>query len=95
VSALKFPQPPKPRAMTVQLEDRGQDFTEWDLDEDGVVVACRPCQEIVWCGVKVRNHATLRCGSTLLLTLSDGRETTLNYKAAMVGRVAPAQRRAA
>jgi hypothetical protein len=92
--AAKLPQPRKPKAVTVQLEDCGQDFTEWDLDEDGAVVACRPLQELVWCGVKVRNHAGLRRGSALQLTLSDGRETVLNYKAAMVGRLAPAQRRA-
>lgn len=38
--------------ITVQFEDQGQDFLEWDI-QDGVVVGCRPFQASVWCGVEI------------------------------------------
>lgn len=42
---------------TIHFEDHGQDFLEWDLDADNVVIACRPCQGWVWIGNKVMNKA--------------------------------------
>lgn len=86
-SAVRAAPPPKPVAMRVELEDHGQDFLEWDLDEAGVVLDCRPFQAALWVGVRVRNHARLRAGSPLLLTLVNGDEITLNYPAAMVMRM--------
>ncbi|MCY1408136.1 hypothetical protein D3C76_654870 [compost metagenome] len=38
---------------TIYFEDLGQDFLEWDIDRNGVVVASRPFQAEVWCGTVV------------------------------------------
>lgn len=37
-------------AKTLTFEDSGQDFLEWDLDENNVVIACRPFQGRFWRG---------------------------------------------
>jgi hypothetical protein len=63
--------------VTVELEDHGQDFLEWDI-ENGEVIACRPFQEGVWKGVKVHNE-TFEPGTILDITLPDGRRSTLKY----------------
>lgn len=39
--------------ITLVFEDKGQDFLEWDLDKNNVVVGCRPFQYRMWRGVKV------------------------------------------
>lgn len=88
--------PAKPAVTKVELVDRGQDFTEWHLDEDGVVVDCKPHQAEIWRGVKVRNHHQLRAGVRLHLLLANGDERTLDYPADMVYRLPrPVQGRAA
>lgn len=38
---------------TIIFEDKGQDFTEWVIN-DGVVVDCQPCQAFVWVGKEVQ-----------------------------------------
>ena len=38
---------------TIFFEDNGQDFLEWDIDDNGVVKACRPLQEELWLDTKV------------------------------------------
>lgn len=40
---------------TIIFEDHQQDFLEWDIDVDGMVVTCRPFQGWVWEGRKVVN----------------------------------------
>lgn len=60
------------------FEDRGQDFLEWDIDEDGVVVDSRPFQAGIWKGklvsnVKVGEHPTI-------MNLRDGEQRQLNYR---------------
>jgi len=40
---------------TIYFVDEGQDFLQWDINEEGVVTACRPFQGWVWCGTKVLN----------------------------------------
>lgn len=40
---------------TIVFEDHSQDFLEWDIDEHGVVVGCRPFQASTWCGGRVLN----------------------------------------
>ncbi len=62
---------------TVFLEDHGQDFLEWDI-EDGVVVDCRPFQGWLWKGTKVHN-TDIKPGDILKITTTDGLERTLNY----------------
>lgn len=38
---------------TITFEDNGQDFLEWDVNEQGIVIDCRPFQKWMWCGCKV------------------------------------------
>lgn len=59
------------------LEDQGQDFLEWDI-EDGIVVGCRPFQSWLWNGTKVHN-ATIQPGDILEITPPSSERTTLNY----------------
>lgn len=47
---------------TIVFEDHGQDFLEWDVDDDGVVVGCRPFQAPFWCGVIVEYPDDLKPG---------------------------------
>ncbi|MDO9334186.1 MAG: hypothetical protein Q7T57_06675 [Dehalococcoidales bacterium] len=68
---------------TVELEDHGQDFLEWDL-KDGVVVACRPFQGWVWNGTLVHN-TVITPGAILRITMMrKGKKTTLKYPVAKV-----------
>lgn len=63
----------------IHLEDRGQDFLRWDIDQYGVVVECQPFQAWVWNGTKVTNFESLGPGDILQIIDREGRETTLNY----------------
>jgi len=63
--------------ITVQLEDHGQDFLEWDI-EDGVVVDCRPFQGWLWNGTMVHN-TDIRPGDILEIVTRRGEELKLNY----------------
>ncbi|MBA7623088.1 hypothetical protein ES703_30480 [subsurface metagenome] len=63
--------------ITVYLEDHGQDFLEWDI-EDGTVVDCRPFQGWLWKGMKVHN-TDIQPGDILQITTTDGAEMTLKY----------------
>ena len=53
---------------TITFQDHGQDFLEWDLDDAGVVVACRPFQANMWVGKVVENHADIARGGIALLS---------------------------
>lgn len=73
---------------TIVLEDHGQDFLEWDIDEKGVVVGVRPFQEWLWKGTRVLNKI-VREGSILKIRLPRRRtDTTLKYRVESVRRVA-------
>jgi hypothetical protein len=41
--------------ITVFFVDEGQDFLEWDINDEGKVVACRPFQADIWMGIVVHN----------------------------------------
>lgn len=47
---------------TIHFADHGQDFLEWDLNAEGLVVACRPFQEWAWKGYKVYEPEKLQPG---------------------------------
>lgn len=64
----------------IELDDHGQDFLWWEIDDDGVVTGCGPMQGWVWVGVMVLNHADLEQGDVLHIQTQDGRTTTLNYR---------------
>lgn len=38
---------------TIFFEDQGQDFLEWDINDDNEVIDSRPFQRRVWVGFKV------------------------------------------
>jgi hypothetical protein len=40
---------------TIVFVDEGQDFLEWDINDKGIITACRPFQGWVWVGTKVKN----------------------------------------
>ncbi len=67
---------------SVELEDHGQDFLEWDI-KDGVAVGCRPFQGWVWNGTLVHN-AAITPGDILRITMRKGKKTTLKYPVAKV-----------
>jgi hypothetical protein len=56
---------------TIYFLDEGQDFLEWDINEEGVVTACRPFQGWVWVGTKVKNK-DIKPGDTLDITSKAG-----------------------
>lgn len=62
---------------TIFLEDHGQDFTEWDI-ENGVVVGCRPFQGWLWNGTIVEN-TNIKPGDILLIVTREGSKLKLNY----------------
>ena len=62
---------------TIYLEDHGQDFLEWDI-EDGSVVGCRPFQGWLWNGTQVHN-TDIKPGDILDITPKNGERTKLNY----------------
>ena len=65
--------------ITVYLEDHGQDFLEWDI-EDGVVVGCRPLQGWVWNGTIVHNE-NIKRGDILVTTAPSGhRDSRMNLR---------------
>ncbi len=67
--------------LTIELEDHGQDFLEWDIDDTGKVVDCRPFQADVWKGTIVHNR-DIRPGDILFIVTPIGKRKkllTLNY----------------
>jgi len=76
---------------TIELEDHGQDFLEWDIDDQGKVVDCRPFQGWVWNGTIVHNK-DIRPGDILVITTPRDQKTamTLGYRVESV-READAQ----
>jgi len=40
----------------ITFEDHGQDFLEWDVDENGEVIHSRPFQNQVWSGGFIWNE---------------------------------------
>lgn len=57
--------------ITVFFKDEGQDFLEWDINDEGKVVACRPFQGDIWIGTTVHNK-DIKPGNLLDFTAADG-----------------------
>lgn len=75
--------------ITVEIEDHGQDFLEWDI-ENHKVVGCRPCQSWIWVGTLVTNKR-IRKGSILRLIIKGGEEIIdLKYPVVAVRKAVPA-----
>jgi len=73
----------------IELEDHGQDFTSFIVDEDGNVVETKPCQGWVWNGSKVMNKR-IRVGSRLILRTPNmapvSEPLTLRYRVIAISR---------
>lgn len=68
---------------TVHFEDHFQDFLEWDIDANGVVVASRPFQASQWCGARLVSNP--EPGKTLrYVSPHDGKEYGIRYPVAKV-----------
>ncbi|MGB0212955.1 hypothetical protein [Algiphilus sp.] len=81
----------RPVRYLVRLQDHGQDFLEWSLDDRGNVVDCGPFQGWHWCRYRVINPLdNLRSGHVLWLVPRDepmAEARTLNYPVAEVREV--------
>jgi hypothetical protein len=58
-------------AKTIIFVDYGQDYIEWDLDEDGFITECRPFNSQHWLGARVKNHLTIEAGDFATIELDD------------------------
>ena len=57
-------------SITIEFEDLGQDFLVWTLNENGVVIECKPFQAWLWKGRQVVDYASLKRGHVVHLDLS-------------------------
>jgi hypothetical protein len=62
---------------TITFEDQGQDFLEWDINDKGKVVDCRPFQNSVWNGTQVLFHKVIKVGDRLYVNPPYGRPTAM------------------
>lgn len=65
---------------TVHFEDHGQDFLEWDVDENGTVTDCRPFQASTWVGT---THVQVDDDGTVRGISNSGRLLQMRYRAAV------------
>jgi phage gp16-like protein len=70
------------KCRTIVFEDFGQDFFEWDVDENNSVVGCRPFQAWVWCGAQVLGE--IAPGAYLRIRTKLGNEIPLRHKVVSV-----------
>jgi len=73
--------------ITVFFADDGQDFLEWDINDKGEVVDCRPFQGDIWIGTKVHNK-DIQPGDHLNLTMTDGTSRCLIHAVEKVQEIA-------
>lgn len=64
----------------IHIQDHGQDFLWWDVNEDGDVVDCGPFQASVWVGSELRLPVELlEPGDPINFVSPNGEFMTLNY----------------
>lgn len=66
--------------VTIEFEDRGQDFTRWTCDETGKVIECAPFQGWLWEGVTVLSPEALKRGEPVDFVNHEGHVRTLAYR---------------
>jgi len=69
-------------SVTVELEDHGQDFLEFDI-AGGRIVQTRPFQGDVWNGLRVANRA-LAAGDKIRLCIPGMKKMSLKYPVSAV-----------
>lgn len=63
---------------TIFFEDNGQDFLQWDIDQDGVVTDSRPFQAGAWVGTFLSD---IKVGGRPTITHPrEGIQRLLNYR---------------
>jgi hypothetical protein len=73
--------------ITVSFVDEGQDFLEWDINDEGKVVGCRPFQGWVWNGTTVHNK-DIKPGDLLDITTPSGLRRKLIHPVEKVQQIA-------
>lgn len=73
------------RMRTVRLQDFGQDFLEFDLDENNVIVETRPFQGWLWNGRTILEES-LRRHRLPILVKPDGTSLELRYPIERISR---------
>ena len=73
--------------ITVVFEDDGQDFLEWDINDKGEVVDCRPFQGDIWIGTIVHNQ-DIKPGDHLDITTPEGIDRQLFHAVEKVMEIA-------
>lgn len=63
----------------IHFQDKGQDFTEWTVNDEGVVVDCQPFQASVWVGLKIYNWPC-KVGQKPYFRVPGHGKQKLNYK---------------
>lgn len=58
--------------MIIEFEDHHQDFLEWEIDENGVVIDSTPFQFKFWGGCQVLNKDELKVGGYVQLKTPRG-----------------------
>lgn len=69
---------------TIIFEDHGQDFIEWDINENGEVINSRPFQSHVWSGGTVLNEELKAGDSVIYLSPRLCRPIEIRYPIASV-----------
>lgn len=67
-------------AKTIHFTDNGQDFLEWDVSAEGLVLDVRPFQGWLWKGCKVTNMADLAPDGIVQFTRPGDGDKTLTVK---------------
>lgn len=76
----------------IQLEDHGQDFLIWDVNEDGKVIGCSPFQAWLWTKYTILNPLnSLGPGDELDIYREGDSPFTLAYPVEKIERIDAAQ----
>jgi hypothetical protein len=73
--------------ITVVFVDDGQDFLEWDVNDNGKVIDCSPFQGEIWIGTIVHNK-DIHPGDYLDITTPDGVRRRLDHAVEEVKEIA-------
>lgn len=51
----------------IHFKQQGQDFSRWEVDSNGKVIASHPCQGWMWGGCQILNFAELKVGGFVVI----------------------------
>ena len=98
-TARRAAKAPTPKRVRIHLEDQGQDFLWWDLEERDddysyAVVDCGPFQAWLWTEYFVEKKS-VRKGHKPFISKDEKDGSFLNYPITKIEKLAPAQKVAA